>query len=246
MMELSRVASREVWLEARLELLAKEKELSRAQAALAEERRALPVVPIHKDYVFTGPNGSMKLVDLFEGRSQLIIYHFMWLRDIDEGCPSCSFAVDNMPDPVHLNKGADTTLALVARAPFDRIEKFRKRMGWTLPWYSSDGSDFNYDYHVSNDEAIAPVEYNYKDKETLLREGLDYAAFDNSDGAGVSVFVRDGGQVFHTYSAYAVGADVMLSTYRFLDLTPSGRQRYINEWAWHDGYDGHTGHVHEH
>jgi len=227
-----------VWLQARLDLLAKEKELSRAQLALAEERRGLPVVPIHKSYVFTGPNGPMKLVDLFEGRSQLIIYHFMWLHEIDEGCPSCSFAVDNMPDPVHLNKGADTTLALVSRAPFERIEQFRNRMGWTLPWYSSDGSDFNYDYHVSNDEAIAPAEYNYKDNETLLREGLDYVASDNSDGQGVSVFVRDGAQVFHTYSAYAVGADVMLSTYRFLDLTPSGRQRYVNEWAWHDRYDG--------
>jgi predicted dithiol-disulfide oxidoreductase (DUF899 family) len=169
--ELPRIASREEWLVARLGLLAKEKELSRAQAALAAERRAVPMVEIGKDYTFTGPHGTARLVDLFEGRSQLIIYHFMWLHPIGQGCPSCSFAVDNMPDPVHLNKGADTTLALVSRAPFEAIERFRKRMGWTLPWYSSDGSDFNYDFHVSFDEAIAPIEYNYKDQQTLQQQG---------------------------------------------------------------------------
>jgi predicted dithiol-disulfide oxidoreductase (DUF899 family) len=245
-MELTKVASREDWLAARLELLAKEKELSRAQAALAAERRQLPMVEITKDYAFTGPHGTVRLVDLFEDRDQLIVYHFMWLRDIDEGCPSCSFAVDDMPDPVHLNNGADTTLALVSRAPFERIEQFRARMGWSLPWYSSLGGDFNYDFHVSNDEAIAPVEYNYKDKQTLQREGLTYITANDSDGQGISVFVRDGDRVFHTYSAYGVGADVMLSTYRFLDLTPSGRQRYINEWPWHDTYGQPTGEAHQH
>jgi predicted dithiol-disulfide oxidoreductase (DUF899 family) len=243
-MELPKIASREEWLAIRLELLAKEKELSRAQAVLAAERRELPRVEITKDYAFTGPGGPAKLADLFEGRGQLIIYHFMWLHDIDDGCPSCSFAVDNMPDPVHLNNGADTTLALVSRAPFERIEQFRSRMGWTLPWYSSFGSDFNYDFHVSNDEAIAPVEYNYKDKAALEREGLGHYAASNSDGQGISVFVRDGDQVFHTYSAYGVGADVMLSTYRFLDLTPAGRQRYVNQWPLHDSYGQPGGHVH--
>jgi predicted dithiol-disulfide oxidoreductase (DUF899 family) len=234
-MELPKIASREEWLAARLALLAKEKELSRAQAALAAERRALPMVEIDKDYTFTGPHGTARLADLFEGRRQLIIYHFMWLNHIDEGCPSCSFAVDNMPDPVHLNKGAGTTLALVSRAPFERIEQFRKRMGWTLPWYSSLGSDFNYDFHVSFDEAIAPIEYNYKDKQTLEREAPYIRS--GADAWGVSVFVREGSRVYHTYSAYAVGADVMLSTYRFLDLTPAGRQRYVTEWPWHDTYD---------
>lgn len=136
-MELPKIASREEWLAARLELPAKEKELSRAQAALAAEGQALPMVEITKDYAFSGPDGPARLADLFEGRGQLIIYHFMWLRPIDEGCPSRSFATDNMPDPVHLNQGADTTLALVSRAPFERIERFRERMGWTLPRYSS-------------------------------------------------------------------------------------------------------------
>jgi predicted dithiol-disulfide oxidoreductase (DUF899 family) len=235
-MELPNTTSRQEWTAARLELLAQEKAASRAQAALAEARRALPAVEVDKDYMFEGPTGRVGLVDLFEGRSQLIVYHFMWLHDIDEGCPSCSFAVDNMPDPVHLNNGADTTLVLVSRAPFTRIDQFRKRMGWTLPWYSSEGSDFNYDFHVSNDEAIAPIEYNYKDKATLEREGLGYVTANGSDGQGISVFVRDGATVLHTYSAYGVGADVMLSTYRFLDLTPLGRQRYVNEWPWHDTY----------
>jgi predicted dithiol-disulfide oxidoreductase (DUF899 family) len=236
--ERPRIVSREGWLAARLGLLAKEKELSRAQARLAAERRALPMVEIGKEYTFTGPHGTARLVDVFEGRSQLIVYHFMWLHPIGQGCPSCSFAVDNMPDPVHLNKGADTTLAVVSRAPFEAIERFRKRMGWTLPWYSSDGSEFNYDFHVSFDEAIAPVEYNYKDQQALLQQGQPQgAAPAGSDAHGVSVFVRDGDRVFHTYSAYAAGIDVMLSTYRLLDLTPSGRQRYATEWPWHDSYD---------
>jgi predicted dithiol-disulfide oxidoreductase (DUF899 family) len=172
-MNISPNASREEWLAARLDLLAKEKSASRQLAALAEQRRALPAVAIDKDYVFEGPDGKVALIDLFEGRTQLIIYHFMRLHDIDEGCPSCSFAVDNMPNPVHLNEGADTTLALVSRVPYARLGQFKARMGWRLPWYSSHGSDFNYDFHVSNDESKTPIEYNYKDKATLVREGLD-------------------------------------------------------------------------
>ena len=117
-------------------------------------------------------------------------------------------------------------------------------MGWRLPWYSSYGSDFNYDLHVSNDESIAPIEYNYKDKATLVREGLDYVATNGTDGQGISVFVQDDGRVFHTYSAHGVGVDVMLSTYRFLDLTPLGRQRCINQWPWHETYG--AAHPHEH
>ena len=245
-MKVSKIASRQEWLAARLDLLAKEKAASRQLAALAEQRRSLPAVQIDKDYVFEGPEGKVRLIDLFEGRSQLIVYHFMWLNDIDEGCPSCSFAVDNMPDPIHLNEGADTTLVLVSRAPYQRLSQFKARMGWHLPWYSSQGGDFNYDLHVSNDESITPIEYNYKDKATLEREGLAYVAANGADGQGISVFVRDDGGIYHTYSAYGVGADIMLSTYRFLDLTPLGRQRYINEWPWHDMYGARDGHEHRH
>ncbi len=150
-MKLTRTASREEWLAARLDLLAKEKAGRRQLAALAEQRRALPAVAIDKDDVFEGSDGRVGLIDLFEGRSQLIIYHFMRLHDIDEGCPSCSFAVDDMPDPVHLKEGADTTLALVPRVPYARLARFKARMGWRLPWYSAYCSDFNYDFHVSND-----------------------------------------------------------------------------------------------
>jgi predicted dithiol-disulfide oxidoreductase (DUF899 family) len=245
-MTIPNIGSRQQWLAARLDLLAQEKAASRRLAALAEQRRSLPAVEIDKDYVFEGPTGLSRLIDLFEGRSQLIVYHFMWLHDLDEGCPSCSFAVDNMPDPIHLNHGADTTLVLISRAPYQRLSQFSARMGWQLPWYSSHGSDFNYDFHVSNDESIAPVEYNYKDKVTLHREGLDYVAAPGADGQGISVFVQDDGKVYHTYSTYGVGADVMLSTYRFLDLTPLGRRRYINEWPWHDTYGASDGHAHHH
>ncbi len=244
-MKISRIAPRQEWLAERLDLLAKEKAASRQLAALAEQRRALPAVPVDKDYVFEGTDGAVRLIDLFEGRSQLIVYHFMWLHDIDEGCPSCSFAVDNMPNPVHLKEGADTTLVLVSRAPYPRLSRYKSRMGWQLPFYSSSGSDFNYDFHVSNDESIAPIEYN-KDKATLLSERLDYVAADGADGQGISVFARDDSRVFHTYSAYGVGVDVMLSTYRFLDLTPLGRQRYINEWPWHDTYTATDAHAHHH
>ena len=245
-MKISETATRQDWLAARLDLLAKEKTISREMAALAEQRRALPAVAVDKEYVFEGPDGTLRLIDLFEGRSQLIVYHFMWLHDIDEGCPSCSFAVDNMPNPIHLNEGADTTLALVSRAPYLRLSRFKSRMGWQLPFYSSHGSHFNYDFHVSSDESIAPIEYNYKDKDTLLRDGLGYVAADGADGQGVSVFVQDEGRVFHTYSTYGVGADVMLSTYRFLDLSPLGRQRYVNEWPWHDMYGTSDHHAHQH
>jgi predicted dithiol-disulfide oxidoreductase (DUF899 family) len=236
------VVSRDEWRTARLELLAKEKESSRVIDGLAAQRRALPMVRIEKDYRFEGPQGNAGLVDLFDGRRQLIVYHFMWLPD-DEGCPSCSFAVDNMPDPVHLRE-SETSLVLVSRGQLASIERFRARMGWTLPWYSSYGSDFNYDFHVTNDAAVAPVEYNYKDQATLEREGLGFYNLPGKDGQGVSVFLRDGDQVFHTYSTYGRGADVMLSTYNLLDLTPLGRQRYITEFPHHDRYGEPVDHSH--
>jgi predicted dithiol-disulfide oxidoreductase (DUF899 family) len=234
-MNITRTASREQWLAERLDLLAKEKAAGRQMAALAEQRRALPAVPIDKNYVFEGPVGKVALVDLFDGCSQLIVYHFTWVHDIDEDCPSCSFAVDNMPDPIHLNKGADTTLALVSRVPYARLSQYKARVGWRLPWYSSHGSDFNFDLHVSNDDSKTPSEYKYKDKGT-----------NGADRQGVSIFVRDGGKVFHSYSSYGVGADVMLSTYRFLDLNPLRRQRYINEWPWHETYGAPDRHEHHH
>src|ERR1700741_2207169 len=142
-MKISRIASRQEWLAERLELLGNQKDAGRELRGPAEQRRALSAVPVDKDYVFDGADGAARLIDLFEGRSQLIVYHFMWLHDIHEGCPSCSFAVDNMPNPIHLNEGADTALVLVSRAPYPRLSQFKSRMGWRLPWYASYGSDFN-------------------------------------------------------------------------------------------------------
>jgi len=239
------VVSHDEWLEARLQLLTQEKEVMRAQDAITAKRRELPMVRIDKEYTFESSAGKAHLGDLFEGRPQLLVYHFMFHPDWEEGCPSCSFAVDNVGRLEHL-RAMGTTFAIVSRAPLVKIEKFRARMGWTIPWYSSAGSDFNYDFHVTNDESVAPVEYNYKDKATLDREGLGYAT--NGDAQAMSVFVREQGDVFHTYSTYGRGAEVMLSTYHYLDLTPLGRQdRYVNQFPYHDTYGdgaGQSDHAH--
>ena len=220
-MTFPRVATREEWLAARKELLANEKDLTHHRDAVNADRRRLPMVGIDKAYAFDGPVGKTSLLDLFEGCRQLIVYHFMFDPGWDEGCPACSFLVDNIGHLAHLH-ARGTSLALVSRAPLTRIEPFRKRMGWTLPWYSSFGSDFNYDFHVTLDEAVAPVEYNYRDKAELVRKGEAY--FTQGESHGLSVFLRDGERIFHTYSTYARGVELLAGTYNYLDLTPLGRQ----------------------
>ena len=238
-MDSPRVVSQAEWLAARRELLAQEKEATRATDAAAARCRTLPMVEIDKKYVFTGPGGEVALPDLFGGRRQLIVYHFMWRHaesgfpGEDQGCPTCSFLVDSIGDLSHLH-ACDTSLVLVSRAPLGSIERFRQRMGWRVPWYSSQGSDFNYDFHVSLDEAIVPLEYNYLDKEALQR-AQPYIQ-PGHDAPGVSVFLREGDRVFHTYSAYARGLEPLLGTYHYLDLTPLGRQRHVTEFAHHDAY----------
>ena len=239
-MDVPQVASPAEWLAARTDLLATEKEVTHAMDAVDAARRELPMTEVTQDYTFTGPGGPVSLAGLFAGRAQLITYHFMWRHaesgfpGEDQGCPTCSFLVDSIGDPSHLH-ASDTTLVLVSRAPYPSIERFRARMGWQLPWYSSAGSDFNYDFHVSFDEARAPLEYNYMDKETLQRKAPYIRS--GTDGAGVSVFVREGDRVFHTYSAYQRGLDALLGTYRWLDLTPRGRQRHVTGFPYHDAYD---------
>jgi predicted dithiol-disulfide oxidoreductase (DUF899 family) len=220
-MTLPRVVSRDEWLSARKELLAKEKELTRHRDAVNAARRRLPMVRLDKEYVFEGPSGKASLLDLFDGRSQLIVYHFMFDPSWDEGCPSCSFLVDNIGHLAHLH-ARKTSLALVSRATLAKIEPYKKRMGWRLPWYSSFGSDFNYDFHVTLDEAVAPVEYNYRNKTELLTRGESY--FTEGESHGLSAFLRDGSNLFHTYSTYARGADLLAGTYNYLDLTALGRQ----------------------
>jgi predicted dithiol-disulfide oxidoreductase (DUF899 family) len=239
-MNIPRVASQDEWLAGRKDLLAQEKAASRAKDALDAARRALPMVEISKNYVFAGSGGQADLADLFDARRQLIVYHFMWRHagsgfpGQDQGCPTCSVVADNIGHLSHLH-ACDTTLVLVSRAPLASIERFQKRMGWVVPWYSSYGSDFNYDFHVSLDENIAPVEYNYLD-EAELEKKMPFVR-SGRDAHGVSVFLRDGGRVFHTYSAYARGVDPLIGTYAYLDLTPLGRQKYVVEFPYHDTYD---------
>jgi predicted dithiol-disulfide oxidoreductase (DUF899 family) len=233
MTDLPKVVSREEWLTARKNLLREEKELTLRRDALSEGRRGLPMVKVDKDYVFDGHGGKARLLDLFEGRRQLIVYHFMFAPGDSEGHNSCSLLVDNISHEEHLH-ALDTTIALVSRAPLESLTAFKERMGWTIPWYSSFGSDFNYDYHVTNDESVAPVEYNYKDKATLLEKGTPW--YTEGEWQGLSVFLRDGDEVYHTYSAYERGIDALVNTYAYLDLTPLGRQAHVTQFSLHDAY----------
>ncbi len=222
-MSLPEVDSREQWLAARRDLLAKEKELTRARDALCAERRRLPMVLIDKDYRFEGPDGSVRLLDLFEGRSQLIVGHFMFDPEWEDGCPSCSAGAEEI-SPGHLDHlhKRDTTFAYVSRAPFAKIEDYRRRRGWQVPWYSSYDSDFNYDFHVTLDETVAPAEYNYRSQEEFRRLGHEFELA--GEFPGRSSFLRDGDRVYHTYSVYARGLEAIGGSYYLLDETALGRQ----------------------
>ncbi|HKY61174.1 MAG TPA: thioredoxin family protein [Gemmatimonadota bacterium] len=229
-----KVVSREAWLEARKALLAREKDLTRLRDELSAERRALPWVRVEKQYVFDAPGGRQTLSDLFDDRSQLIIQHFMFGPDWTEGCVGCSFQADHIDGAtVHLEH-RDVTLVVVSRASLPRIEVFKRRMGWRFKWVSSYGSDFNYDYHVSfrkEDLARGKVFYDYE-----LRQ------LQSQDLPGISVFYRDAGDVYHTYSSYARGDELLIGTYSYLDLVPKGRDEegLSPPMAWvrhHDRYD---------
>ena len=226
-MSLPEVVSREEWLAARKELLAKEKQLTRQRDVLNAERRRLPMVAIDKHYEFDGPDGKSSLLDLFEGRRQLIVGHFMFDPRWEDGCPSCSAGADEVSKGLldHLH-ARDTTLAYVSRAPLAKIERYKARKGWIFPWYSSYGSDFNYDFHVTLDDSVAPIEYNYRTKEEHERAGTSgYVKGEQPiEAPGTSYFLRVGDRVFHTYSTYARGAEMTGGSYYFLDLTALGRQ----------------------
>ena len=229
-MSLPQVVSRDEWLVARKKLLAEEKAMTRARDALSTKRRELPMVKIDKDYMFEGPHGTASLLDLFDGRRQLIVQHFMFDPRWEDGCPSCSAAADEFSDGLleHLHT-RDTTFAAVSRAPIDKIERYKARKGWTFPWYSSYGSDFNYDFHVTMDETVAPIEYNYRTKTEHEQAGTSYY-FEGQqpiEEPGFSCFLRDGDDIFHTYSMYGRGAEWLGGSYAFLDLTALGRQE---EW----------------
>jgi predicted dithiol-disulfide oxidoreductase (DUF899 family) len=226
-MSLPDVVSRQEWLAARKELLVKEKELTRARDALNAERRRLPMVRIDKDYIFEGPDGKASLLDLFEGRRQLVIYHAMWNPEWERACRSCSSWLDEASRG-HLRHLRDraTTFAAVSRAPISKIQPFKEQMGWVFPWYSSYGSDFNYDFHVTLDESVAPLEYNYRTKAEHEEAGTGYYLEGDQpfELPGLSCFLRDGDTVYHTYSTYGRGGETVGGSYYFLDLTALGRQ----------------------
>ena len=210
-----KVVSRDEWLAARVELLKKEKELTRLRDEQSRQRRALPCVRVEKEYVFDGPHGRVTLAGLFGGRTQLVVYHFMFGPDWAEGCPSCSFLADHLDGMLPHLAARDVTLAAVSRAPMAKIAAFKQRMGWRFPWVSSSGTDFNRDYHVSftaDELARGPVRYNF---------GVQ--GFPSTEAPGVSVFATTAGAVFHTYSAYARGGEALLGAYAILDLVPKGR-----------------------
>jgi predicted dithiol-disulfide oxidoreductase (DUF899 family) len=203
------------WVAARKELLRKEKEFTRLRDELSRQRRALPWERVEKNYVFEGPRGKQTLGDLFGKHSQLIVYHFMFGPGWKEGCPSCSYLADGFDGAVVHLAHRDVSFAAISRATLPEIEGFRKRMGWRFPWVSSFGSEFNYDYQVSfaQDKANGKVYYNYEMTE-----------FPSEEGPGTSVFYKnEAGEIFHTYSAYARGLDMMVGTYQWLDLAPKGR-----------------------
>jgi predicted dithiol-disulfide oxidoreductase (DUF899 family) len=230
-----KVVSREEWLVARKKLLAREKQLTRERDAVAAERRQLPWVKVEKNYVFDSPSGKKTLADLFNGKSQLIVYHLMFGPEWQEACPSCSFNMDHTDGALaHLTQ-RDVSFAAVSRAPISKIEAFKKRLGWKFNWVSSYGSDFNYDYHVSfTSEQLAKgkVEFNF-----------ELMAFPSEEAPGISVFYRDkDGDIFHTYSAYGRGTETTMNTYNYLDYVPKGRDEdglhFTMSWLrHHDRYE---------
>jgi len=227
------ITTREQWLDARRDLLAAEKDLTRRSDQVAELRRQLPWVRVDKPYVFDGPDGKVTLADLFQGQRQLLVQHFMLAPGREQGCASCSFMADHADGmSVHLAH-RDVAFAAISRAPFAEIERFRRRMGWGFPWVSSNGNSFNFDYHVSfTPEQVASrkINYNYGTSPNV-----------NDELPGISVFAKnDAGDVFHTYSTYGRGVEVMIGTYRMLDLMPKGRDEQGLSMKWvrhHDRYD---------
>ena len=234
-MQNNNVVSREKWLVSRKEFLAKEKEFTRLRDQLSQQRRELPWVKVNKEYLFDGPDGKETLADLFKDRSQLIIYHFMYGPGWQQGCPSCSFWADNFNGVViHLNH-RDISLLAVSRAPLDELKAYKKRMGWSFKWVSSFENDFNHDYHVSftSDEV----------KKSKMFYNYSIGKFPSEELPGISVFYKDKqGDIFHTYSCYARGLDMLNGAYHYMDLVPKGRDEddlsYTMAWIHrHDQYD---------
>jgi predicted dithiol-disulfide oxidoreductase (DUF899 family) len=250
-----RIGTREEWLAARLELLEDEKELTRRSDELARRRQELPWVRLDKEYRFETDEGTVSLTDLFAGRSQLLVYHFMFGPEYTAGCPSCSAIADGFDGSVVHLAHHDVTLCAVSRAPFAKLQAYKRRMGWSFPWASSYGSDFNYDFHTSHTQEqweSGSVEYNFRPVDMRQAEGeespeldemasstgTDWATY-TREGPGVSAFALDDGVVYHTYSAYARGLDGLWGMYQWLDRAPLGRNETGLWWRRHDEYDTH-------
>ena len=223
----AKVVSEAEWLVARKDLLSREKELTRLRDEVSRHRRELPWVKVDKEYVFDGPNGQETLADLFDGRSQLIVYHFMFGPDWEEGCKSCSYLADHFDGANWHLPHRDVSFVVISRAPMPKLDAYKKRMGWRFKWFSSRGNDFNFDYHVSatdEEQAKGKMHYNYQIQEWV-----------NDEMPGLSVFHKDeDGDVFHTYSTYARGLDILVGAYNFLDLVPKGRdeERFDSTMEW--------------
>jgi predicted dithiol-disulfide oxidoreductase (DUF899 family) len=217
------IVSRQEWVAERKKLLADEKEMTKHYDRVNAQRRRLPMVKMDKDYVFEGPKGKTSLKDLFEGRRQLIVYHFMFDPAWEKGCSGCTGFVDALGDLSLLNR-ADTTFAVISRAPLAKLEKYKTEKGWDINWLSSFGTDFNYDFHVTLDPKVAPVEYNYRGKDET-ESAVGHPVKMEGESHGLSVFFRLEDELFHAYSAYARGTESLTDAYRLLDVTPYGRQQ---------------------
>ena len=249
-----KTGTREEWLAARLELLKEEKELTRRSDELAQRRQELPWVPISKEYRFDTDEGRASLADLFRGRSQLLIYHFMFGPDYKAGCPSCSAIADGFNGSVVHLANHDVMLWAVSRAPLEKLQEYKRRMGWTFPWASSFGSDFNFDFSVGFTEQQQQeqgIEYNYRREKPrrdvsknsdddssifAVMSGTDQATY-TRERPGLSAFALEDGVVYHTYSTYSRGVDALWGMYQWLDRTPKGRNEKGVWWRRHDEYD---------
>ncbi len=253
-----KTGTREEWVAARLELLEAEKALTKRSDEVARQRQELPWVAIEKDYRFQTDEGTASLADLFRGRSQLLVYHFMFAPEYTAGCPSCSAIADGFDGSVVHLAAHDVAFWAVSRAPLARLQRYKRRMGWSFPWASSFGSDFNYDFHVSHTDAewrAGAVDYNFRQvdfrpaedspvaAEFASRTGTDFATY-RREGPGVSAFALEDGVVYHTYSAYERGVDALWSMYQWLDRAPLGRNETGFWWQRHDEYDSPADRVH--
>ena len=231
-----KVGTRDEWLAARVKLLEAEKTHTRRRDELARMRQELPWVRVDKDYVFDTEGGEASLADLFGDRSQLLVYHFMFDPAWDEGCPSCSSIADGFDETYLHLQNHEVAFTAVSRGPLEKLLAYRGRMGWSFPWASSTRSDFNYDFHVTIDASVTPVEYNYRGQPELEAADVDWRGW-SGEQPGMSAFALEDGHVYHTYSAYARGLDALWTMWQWLDRAPLGRNQGDMSWFHrHDQY----------